>query len=412
MLTLLARFHCLCLGLLALGGCLAAAEAPGDGEGAFSRTRHKAAALALLCHNPTPSQKKDFACQKCCLAALCRMFVQEGGYYAARVPAILEIRDPETAHVGLLLRELDGALPTGAQPRTLQMACAVALAYAAPSPSGVHAAVHAARLVEADVNNPAIARAAYSLLTAILGGEEDKERLLKIAAANADDAVVAQELRALRLREWRKLPDERTGVGRLCRALHVWLRARDWGEAERLGRQSLRYGESRRFLAVVCAAWFDLSGLPEDLLWESLNDREVRELCADLYQLAAGGVLIKVDAKLAEKLPEAQESEVRETPGGGLDGPGGTAPAAPRAPAMPAAPGAPAPWAAPVAPRTPHAPGRPAGERGAPGGAVAALPARAALGAGEAPEIPPAPLPAAAEVAPIADYLTASFPVE
>ena len=197
MLTLLARFHCLCLGLLALGGCLAAAEAPGDGEGAFSRTRHKAAALALLCHNPTPSQKKDFACQKCCLAALCRMFVQEGGYYAARVPAILEIRDPETAHVGLLLRELDGALPTGAQPRTLQMACAVALASAAPSPSGVHAAVHAARLVEADVNNPAIARAAYSLLTAILGGEEDKERLLKIAVANADDYYDASAFRAL-----------------------------------------------------------------------------------------------------------------------------------------------------------------------------------------------------------------------
>ena len=330
-----------------------AEDAGGLNENAFRRTRHKAAVLALLRYNPTPTValKKEFACQSSCLQALCRMFVQEGGYYVKRVPAILEIRDPETAHVGLLLAELDGRLPANAAPRTLQMACAVALAYTIPSPSGVYAAVHAGRLVEADPDNDAVARAAYSLLVSIIEGKnDDKEQLLKIAAANADDERVAREIRALRLRDWRKLPDERTGAGRLCRALHIWLRANSWVESDRLGKQLLRYSESRRFLAVVSAAWFDLNGLPEDLVWESLNDRDTRELCTDLFQLANSGVLIQIDEKLVKNTPQENEQAVTVsappetvpewTPPAPLRLP--ASPGAMSAPSMPAPPAAPA----------------------------------------------------------------------
>lgn len=309
-------------------------------EPLFSRTRHKAALLALLAYNPTPALKKEFVWQRAYLLSLLQMFVSEGGYCYQQTPKIFASENTAAEQVGLLIRELDNKPPANARPGTLQIVSAIALAYAVPTPSGVYASVHGARLVEADLQNDACARAAYSLLVHIIEGKiENQEELLKITAINADDENVAKEIRALRLREWRKLPDEKTGVGRLCRVLHIWQRAKNWRDAERSSRDLLRYTESRRFLAVLCAAWFDLPNLPEDLVWDSLRDRETRELCTDLYSLSTSEMLITVPKDLVERELTPQENTILVTaPHENTDDEIEILPITPRAPPLPQLP--------------------------------------------------------------------------
>ncbi|GHS97406.1 hypothetical protein FACS1894139_03960 [Planctomycetales bacterium] len=331
---------------------LLTAPAVAGAENTFDRTRHKAALIALLCYNPVGPLKKDFLCQRAYLSALCRMFVQEGGYYAGRVPEILELKDPTIERVAALFRELDGRAPPNGMPRALQMASAVALAYTEPSPSGVYAAMHAARLVEADPDTDAVARAAYSLLVNIIGGQErDKRALLNIAALNADDETVAAAVRAVPLREWRHLAPENTGVGRLCRALKIWFHATDWRDAEIAGQKQLRYYETRRFLGVVSATWFDLSNLPDDLLWEAANDRDCAELCAGLYNLTRQ-ILITVPKSFV--LPELAENSVI-TAGKELDDYAAEISALP----APSEPVSPSVASAPMRPREPSMPTSP-----------------------------------------------------
>lgn len=269
------------------------------GEDAFSRTRHKAALLALLHFNPLPAASKDFSAQRAQLQALCRAFVQEGGYDPARTAAILQIRDPEVEHLALLIRELDGRTETLPRPGALPLAGAVALCYTLPCADGLRAAVHAARYVSADPDQAAVSKAAYSMvLFAIEGKTAEKEELLKIAAVNADDSRIEQEIRAVKLRELRKLPPESTALGKFCRAAFVWDRTQNWEQAMSMGRRVLQYPETLQFLAILCAAWGDLRKLPEDFVWTALQGQETRDLSADLYQLASAGVLTAVDHKL------------------------------------------------------------------------------------------------------------------
>lgn len=291
----------LCILLVLLCNALIPAQAE---EEFFSHTRHKAALLALLCYNPQPVAGRDFACQRAQLFGLCHSFVQEGGYDPARAAAILHIDDPAVEHLMLLIRELDRKRDELPHPGALLLAGSVALAYSIPSADGLRAAVHAARFSSADPDQPAINRAAYSIMVYALEGKlEKKEDLIQVAALNCDDEKIAQAIRAIPLREFRKLPPESTALGKFCRAVFFWQHSNSWEQALSQGRRELRYPETMHFLAMLSAAWVDLPHMPEDFVWSSLQENEIRELCADLHNLARTGILNPVAEKLLVKTP-------------------------------------------------------------------------------------------------------------
>jgi hypothetical protein len=375
---------------------LAALAAAGDASCCFDRTRHKSALIALLNYNPNlaPKLKKDFLCQRAYLTAFCRMFVQEGGYYAARAAKVLDIADPETEPVALLARELNGRLPDNGKPRALQMASVVALAYTAPSPSGLYAAMHAARLVEADPDTGAVARAVYSFLVNVIGGQEpDKRALLNIAALNAEDKKVAMAIRAVPLRGWHNLEPENTSVGRLCRTLHIWFRAGNWRAAVREGQRLLRYNESRRFLGIITAAWFDLRALPDELVWGITSDRQFVELGSALYRLAQEQILIQIPRNLV--LPDLAAAPAIQTSS-----------ASSSSPAITSTETALATSAAPNLPAAPSDPTQPAGPQN-----LSSLPFTTVS---NAPRHHPARWPSVATtvVLPTSEYLRVSFPLD
>jgi hypothetical protein len=357
-----------------------AAEIPGENfavVGKFQSTRHKAALVALLTYNPTPQINRDFLCQSACLTALCKSFIQEGGYEAKRVLQILNIRDAETTKIALLITQLDGKLPPQSLPRTLQLATTVALCYTLPSANGLFAAIHAARLVEADPHNDDIAAATYGFLTAILAGNNSREECIKVAAANVESEKIAREIRAVLTRDYRNLPLENTGLGRFCRALHLWLKAQSWEHADRAGKQFLHYQESRRFLAVITAAWFDLPGLPAEMLLTFPDEHG--DLAAALATLAQRGILLPVTEDLINPQleptvpPSTTENGAAANDGAAdADAADADAPAAPQiATATPPSRSLPAPQlpaplhqpALPLQPRLPQSPSLAAGLR-------------------------------------------------
>lgn len=326
----------------------------------FSRTRHRAALLALLCYNPFPpgnaAGNKIYTLNRFQTIALCQSFVQEGGYDPARTAAILDISDPEVEYAALLIRELEGRKEDMPRPGALMLAGTVAMGYSRPSIDGMRAAIHAGRMSSADPDLAPVVRAAYSMVVyALEGALESKEELINVAAVNADEETLGQEIRSLRIREWRKLPPETTLAGRFCRAVHIFNRGNGWTETMRLGQRQLMYQESLQFLAVLCGAWYDLPRLPEDFVWGSLKEREVRDLCADLHKLASEGVLNPVSRSLIEQDPAGVASKswelVNGVPVGAGNGAGGAQdaqemlttglPVVPVAPAMPQNPAAP-----------------------------------------------------------------------
>ena len=326
----------------------------------FSRTRHKAALLALLCYNPFPpgnaAGNKIYTLNRFQTIALCQSFVQEGGYDPARTVAILDISDPEVEYAALLIRELAGRKEDMPRPGALMLAGTVARGYSRPSIDGVRAAIHAGRMSSADPDLESVVRAAYSMIVyALEGALESKEELINVAALNADDEALGQEIRALRIREWRKLPPETTLAGRFCRAVHIFSRGNGWTETMRLGQRQLMYQESLQFLAVLCGAWYDLPRLPEDFVWGALKEREVRELCADLHKLASEGVLNPVNRSLIERTPSDTASTSRELVNGVPVGVAGGFAGAQEVLAT----GLPVPPAPPALPGQPAAPGQP-----------------------------------------------------
>lgn len=279
-------------------------------EELFSRTRHKAGLLTLISYNSTPNRMTNYNCKKAQVAGMCRMFVQEGGYNPERLYAILNIADPEVEYVAMIINELDSGRNSLPRIGSLVLSSAVSFAYAIPSADGMRAAVHAGRLGGVDKDCDSICRAVYSIIVyAIEGKLTDKNELLKVAALNAESEKVAFAIRSIRLSEWRKLPDESTLLGRLIRALFLWYRSNDFAEAISQGNRKLLYSESRTFLAVLAACWTDLPYLPENFVWNALMDREIREICAELYNMASEGILAGVPENMVYgKISESADS--------------------------------------------------------------------------------------------------------
>lgn len=280
----------------------------------FSRTRHKAAMLALLAHNPVPRDKKTFTYNRSQLIAFCNSFIEEGGYSPQRLQLILEVKDPALDYVAMLVNELEGNNREFERPDELLIVSCIALAYAKPSIGGIRAAIHAGRMSTIDDLRDPVARAAYAMLIyAIEGGINKKDELINVGAMNALDeragvktaegTNAAKEIRAVRLREWRKLPPESTQLGRLCRALHIWHRTKSWSEAIKLGNKMLRYRGSRQYLAILAAAWTDLPYMPENFVWEAMKDKEIRDTSLELYDLANEGILSTISADLIYNNP-------------------------------------------------------------------------------------------------------------
>ena len=314
----------------------------------FSRTRHKAGLLALIAHNESPTNQRNYTCKKAQISGICKMMVQEGGYDPKRVCAILNISDPEVEYVAMIMEELQGERKDLPRLGSMVLASSVAFAYTVPSADGMRAAVHAGRLGGVDEDCDAVCRAVYSLIVyAVEGKIDDKDDLIKVAALNADSERVSRGIRSVRLAEWRKLPKESTLLGRLMRVLYLWKRCKGYSDAISLGNRKLLYPESRKLLAVLSACWTDLPYLPENFVWKALMEKDIREICSELYKLSDEAILAGVPEQMVYGNVNAVFTKSTETINGKAVGSGNEydndmvefaqpqSPAIPRTPAMP-----------------------------------------------------------------------------
>ncbi len=278
----------------------------------FSRTRHRAAVLVLLGHNTVPGMPETFAGRAARLKALGRSFIQEGGYHHTAALAILGIENMELERAAQAFRYLErrrygqkaDAMPSAAprtRPGALQLVCVATVAYTRTGADGCRAARHLAAMVDGDPQMAAVATAAHAMLGEAIAGETDKRALITAGAASLEDENLRRHLWSIRVREWDEMVSEDTALGRLLRPLHIWHRAADFEQAMKQMRR-LRYIQSRHFLAVLSAAWYDLPNLPEPLVHEAMRDPTVPELAARLYDLARDGVLVAVPEAMPKRI--------------------------------------------------------------------------------------------------------------
>ncbi len=341
--------------LLAFGLAWLPAMAAGaaDGQAGITLSRGRAAALlTALFYHDSPYARDSAAAQAARLGegaglgsatprqamrsaergkvvAFSRSLVYEGGYYPREIYQILGIENASTARVARITRQLDKAtggkpspwevagrvgrsglsgssdnwaMAPGADgeagvssPGTLAYLPALAIVYAAYPADGREAAAQLAILKDDDLRAASAARAAFSLLARVLVAERhDKDEWLRSASADSRDSDTEQDLRAVRVKDWRYLRGEECAMGRLERPVYIWYKGEGYEEIMEEGRKSLRSSESLAYLAALAAATYGMESLPRRVIASGASDRQLLELINDLHDLAVSEAVLKV----------------------------------------------------------------------------------------------------------------------
>ena len=342
-----ARFLFLAAWGLALMAAPVAAEE--DSAGTMpSRGRVAALMTALFYHNPPvaltasrtgqfdrttfasvgPGQALDSR-ERGKLLEFARSLVYEGGYYPKEIYALLGYKDATTARVARNVRQLDDALDarpspwevagrvgrsgmsgssdhwamvpgTGegtevSSPGTLAYLPALAVVYSEYPHDGLEAASQLAILKDDDMRASSAARAAFSLLRRVMTSQKhDKDSWLRAASADSLDSDTEQDLRAVRVKDWRYLRGEECAMGRLERAVYLWYRGESYQGMLSLGQERLRSREALAYLSALAAATYGQDGLPSEVIVGGASDRQLLELVNDLYDLATSEAVLRV----------------------------------------------------------------------------------------------------------------------
>ncbi len=184
------------------------------------------------------------------------------------------------------------AIPT---PGTLAYLPSLAIVYALYPDDGLEAAHQLATLKDDDIRATPAAKAAYRLLAeALAAGHIDKDAWLREAAAASGDENARQDLRAVRVKDWRYLRGEECAMGRVERAVYLWYKGKGYIDTLEDGEKLLRSRESVAYLSALAAATYGPEGMPPELLANSAADRELFDLINDLYNLAGCEAVLRV----------------------------------------------------------------------------------------------------------------------
>ncbi|MCL2001207.1 MAG: hypothetical protein FWG74_07210, partial [Planctomycetes bacterium] len=181
-------------------------------------------------------------------------------------------------------------------PGTLAYLPALAVVYAAYQADGQAAAAQLAILKDDDLRAASAARAAFSLLARVLTSQQhDKDGWVRSASTDSRDPDTEQDIRAVRVKDWRYLRGEECAMGRLERAIYIWYKGNGYEEIMDAGRKSLRSRESLAYLAALAAATYGMESLPSRVIATGASDRQLLELINDLYDLAVSEAVLKVE---------------------------------------------------------------------------------------------------------------------
>ncbi len=255
--------------------------------------------------------------------------IYEGGYYpqeiysllgytnlnAARVARQISLLDRKSGRTpspweiagrvgrsGLSASSDNWAMAAGADaadtiptPGTLAYLPSLAIVYSLYPDDGLEAANQLATLKDDDVRAAPAAKAAFRLLAEALAADHiDKDAWLREAAAAADDENARQDLRAVRVKDWRYLRGEECAMGRVERAIFIWYKGKGYAGTLEEGERQLRSTESLAYLAALAAATYGPEGMPPEVLTSGSSDRELYDLVNDLYNLAGCEAVLRV----------------------------------------------------------------------------------------------------------------------
>ena len=270
-----------------------------------------------------------------------KSLVYEGGYYPKEIYALLGYKNVTTARTARLFRQLDekmggdagdvGAVQPGSHPSpwevagrvgrsgmsgvsdhwamapgavgdlalstpgTLAYLPSLAVVYSAYHSDGLEAAAQLAILKDDDMRAAPVARAAAGLLLRVLTADAyDKDAWLRAAAKDSRDGDTEQDLRAVRVKDWRYLRGEECAMGRLERAVFLWYKGNDYESIMAKGGEMLRSRESLAYLASLAAATYGQESLPGQIVNTGATDRQLLELINDLYDLATSEAVLQV----------------------------------------------------------------------------------------------------------------------
>jgi hypothetical protein len=259
-----------------------------------------------------------------------RSLIYEGGYFPREIYQLLGYGDAPSVRLARIARQLDRSAGNPAPapweaagrvsrsglagapdnwsmapgreggnwlatPGTLAYLPILAVAYAVYPDDGREAAAQLAVLKDDDLRAAPAARAAFSLLANGLIGERlDKDAWLLAASAAGRDLETEQDLRAVRVKDWRYLRGEECAMGRLERAVHLWYKADGYGEILAAGRERLRSSESLAYLAALAAVSHGMESLPRGVIVSGSGDRQLIDLINDLYDLALSEAVLRV----------------------------------------------------------------------------------------------------------------------
>lgn len=297
-------------------------DAP-DGSGAASAGEGGGARFSSV----TPSQAFGFK-ERGKVVEFAQSLIYEGGYFPKEIYQLLGYESVNTARIARLTRQLDAAqsgrpspwevtgrvgrsgmsgssdhwaMNPGEQgehvtsPGTLAYLPTLAVVYAGYPVDGQEAAAQLAILKDDDMRAEPAARAAFSLLGRILvSRSHDKDAWLRFAARDSRDADTEQDLKSVRVREWRYLRGEECAMGRLERALYLWYKGDDYLEIMNAGRHLLRSRESLAYLSALAAATYGQESLPGRMIASGSSDKQLLDLINDLYDLANSEAVLRV----------------------------------------------------------------------------------------------------------------------
>jgi hypothetical protein len=329
---------------------LSAVPAADPAAASLSRSR-TAALLTALFHHDVPAEAEEFRRnapggaslgslsprrvemlpERAKILDFAHSLVYEGGYFPGEIYQMLGYSGAVAARIARLTRQLDRAAGSGAPPSpweaagrvgrsglggasdhwamapgedgepgvlspgTLAYLPALAVTYAEYPADGREAAAQLAVLKDDDLRAGPAARAAFSLLHNILTADRhDKDAWLVAASADGGDADTEQDVRAVRIKDWRYLRGEECAMGRLERAIHIWYKSAGYEESLAAGRERLRSSESLAYLASLAAATYGMESLPRRVIVAGSEDRQLLDLINDLYDLATSEAVLRV----------------------------------------------------------------------------------------------------------------------
>ncbi len=180
------------------------------------------------------------------------------------------------------------------QPSVILLASTLALAYGMHSNDGLRAVSQCSGLYTRDPGIIACARAAFLMVAMSIAGHRDKNHIIRCAADAAGLPAIATRLLSMRVRDWRELPPDSTTTGWFIRAVKVWYIHHTCRQTLTYARRILRPRDARRFVAVMCGAYYSLPLLPENLVASAIASPKTNVLLADMYRLCNEGFLVRV----------------------------------------------------------------------------------------------------------------------